>query len=181
MERKTYDAYNAKAVEDAKKQADEEGTGWKELIDTSAALYRPVELLVKNIDVRTVICDEGQAAKNPRATIHKTVIKIKKEFVLIASATPALNSVFDWLGYVDLIWPAWVPFYFQKKESTLAALPFLDDEVLDELRRSEGPIDVPVIRGEEDDLNYNDMLPGTVFEMSCRRLLSSGNTVRDAQ
>lgn len=83
----------------------------------SGAVYTPLALAIRG-QFRFVIADEGHAIKNPRATAHRLIDQLDKEFLVIASATPILNSVYDVLGYVDLIWPKYLPFGYNRAEDS---------------------------------------------------------------
>lgn len=91
----------------------------------SGAVYTPLTLLIRG-QFRFVIADEGHAVKNPRAVAHRMIDQLDKEFLIVASATPILNSVYDMLGYVDLLWPKYLPFSYNRADDSTAADVFYD-------------------------------------------------------
>lgn len=86
-----------------------------------------VTLHVPDFEVDFIICDKAHFVKNPRSETHLIVHGLKKEFLLLVTATPLLNSVRDMLGYLGIIWrPEW-PFGYTDLDPIPAEEFYLED------------------------------------------------------
>ncbi|RSL69016.1 hypothetical protein CEP54_002558 [Fusarium duplospermum] len=66
--------------------------------------HEPVRLSIPNAQFNFIICDEGHLVKNPNSVTHKLIKTLHHEALLIVSATPILNHIKDFDGYINLIW-----------------------------------------------------------------------------
>lgn len=98
-----------KAVEQVRRLGDNDDTREKRM-----------ELCYPDFQVSWVICDEGHIIKNPMSLSHMLVDSIRRDFTLVVTATPLLNSIRDILGFLNVIWrPEW-PFGYTTADEVAA-------------------------------------------------------------
>ncbi|KAI8718083.1 hypothetical protein NCS52_00886300 [Fusarium sp. LHS14.1] len=100
------------------------------------AQHQPVRLSMPNAQFNFIICDEGHLVKNPNSVTHKLIKTLHHEALLIVSATPILNHVKDFDGYINLMWQHFWDFKF-KVGSEPKAESFYNNDAWEAVKRGE--------------------------------------------
>lgn len=100
------------------------------------AQHEPVRLSIPNAQFNFIICDEGHLVKNPNSLTHKLIKTLHHEAILIVSATPILNHVKDFDGYINLMWQHFWGFKF-KVGSEPKAESFYNNDAWEAVKRGE--------------------------------------------
>jgi hypothetical protein len=94
--------------------------------DVTAVKHQAV-LKVNHTDFFWVILDECQFVKNPLSTCSRIVKLLRREGLLLVSATPIYNHVRDMTGYIDLMWDHELPFAYHDHLENIPAARFYED------------------------------------------------------
>ncbi|RTE76983.1 hypothetical protein BHE90_008561 [Fusarium euwallaceae] len=98
--------------------------------------HDPVRLSIPNAQFNFIICDEGHLVKNPNSLTHKLIKTLHHDALLIVSATPILNHVKDFDGYINLMWRHFWGFKY-KGTSEPKAEVFYDNDAWEAVKRGE--------------------------------------------
>ncbi|KAJ4316159.1 hypothetical protein N0V84_008015 [Fusarium piperis] len=98
--------------------------------------HEPILLSIQNAQFNLIICDEGHLVKNPNSLTHKLIKALPHEALLVVSATPILNHVKDFDGYLNLMWQHSWGFKY-KAASEPKAEVFYSKEAWEAVRRGE--------------------------------------------
>lgn len=91
-------------------------------------------LRIRGAQFNWVVCDEGHAAKKPCSTTNKLIRALDREALLIVLATPLLNHLRDFWGYVNLIWRHEWPFTHGGENDPMAPETFYNEDTWDTIK-----------------------------------------------
>lgn len=82
-----------------------------------------------------VVIDEAHLIKREKGKWAQTMLWLQPHFYLLATATPAINSIQDWAGYLPFLQPRAEPKDLEKTTTDESLNPYIKDSQLDPLCR----------------------------------------------